>query len=54
MAKVEGITVILTLFEVRAIHRALGKMAFNDYTSEAEAEAGPAVYNELTPYADTE
>lgn len=54
MAEVESITVTLTLLEVRAIHRALGKMTFKDYGCEAIAMAGADVYNELTPYADTE
>lgn len=51
---VDGITITLTLLEAHAIYQALGRMAPNDYLSEAEGVAGSTVYDELTPYVDDE
>ena len=54
MVSINNITITLTLLEAHAVHRALGEMAGKDYASEAEAEAGSAVYNQLTPHVDDE
>lgn len=47
MAAIEAIYLKLTMLEVCAVHRALGKMAGINYPSEAEAEAGGMVYSAL-------
>ena len=54
MAQIEGLTLTLTLQEVRAVHKALGKMMGKDYPNQGENLAGHAVYSELTPYVENE
>ena len=54
MAEIDGIYLKLTMLEVRALHRALGRMSSADFKNTAQAEAGNMVYAALVPYADAE
>jgi hypothetical protein len=52
MAEVQSVVLALSRTEARAVYRALGNMRGSDYPTPEMAEAGSAVYDELTPLTD--